>query len=240
MTNYTTKNKNNDTMNPSTKTTTLAALAGLALTAGSASAAVIAQYDFTGAAVTSSDSEPNSTAQDFAATGADLGFSVSGNNAFARSQALAGTDEAAAIANVAYMSFTVSTTAGNKLDLTSLTYTSIHNATNAGAPDTNATMNFFVRSSIDSYAATVGSVFSETWDSTTPNRTIDLSGAAFQNLTSPVTFRLYVYESVELDTNQGARWDDVVLNGNVNAIPEPSAIALLGLGGLALLRRRRK
>ncbi|MGB1130674.1 MAG: PEP-CTERM sorting domain-containing protein [Haloferula sp.] len=43
--------------------------------------------------------------------------------------------------------------------------------------------------------------------------------------------------SVALDDIQiGQSWSDV----GVNAIPEPSAVALLGLGGLALLRRRRK
>ena len=34
--------------------------------------------------------------------------------------------------------------------------------------------------------------------------------------------------------------DDLSINGAVNAIPEPSAVALLGLGAIALLGRRRK
>lgn len=34
--------------------------------------------------------------------------------------------------------------------------------------------------------------------------------------------------------------DDLSINGSVNAIPEPSSVALLGLSGLALLLRRRK
>ena len=225
--------------------TTLAALAGLLLTAGSASADVIAEYTFLNQNVTSSDIEDNSEAQDFAKTSsADLGYSNGEDNAFARSQVLVGTDEAAAIANAEYFSFTVSANTGFELDLTSLTYTSIHNATNnnGDTPNESATMNFFVRSSVDSYATTVGSVFSQAWN-TNDSRTITLSGnSAFQDLTGDVTFRLYVYESVELSTDQGARWDNVVLNGDVVAVPEPSSFALLaGCFGLTsvMLRRRR-
>lgn len=225
--------------------TTLAALAGLLLTAGSASAAVIAEYTFLNSNVTSSDTELNSTAQNFAKTSSDdLGYSNSGDNAFARSQALAGTDEAAAIANAEYFSFTVSANTGYELDLTSLTYTSLHNTTydQSATPDGSATMNFFVRSSVDGYATNVGSVFSQDWN-TNDSRTITLSGnSAFQDLTGDITFRLYAYESVELNTNQGARWDNVVLNGAVVAVPEPGAYALLaGCLGLTwvMLRRRR-
>ena len=181
-----------------------------------AHADVIAEYNFTGGTVTSFDAESNSTAVDFKATGVtDIGFSGSGGNAYARSQILDGPDEAAAITAGVYFSFTVSADA--EYDLTSLTYSSIHNATYSGgtAADESATMNFFVRSSVDNYATTVGSVFSQAWNTTTDNRTINLSGAEFQDLTNAVTFRLYAYESVALETNQGARWDNVVLNGTV-------------------------
>ena len=89
----------------------------------------------------------------------------------------------------------------------------------------------------------MGDVFTQTWNTGTPNRTITLSGnSAFQDLTGDITFRLYAYESVELDTNQGARWDDVVLNGDVVAVPEPGTYALLasclGLTWVMLRRRR--
>ena len=39
-------------------------------------------------------------------------------------------------------------------------------------------------------------------------------------------------------------WDDsleaIVLTFNINAVPEPSSTALLGLGGLALMLRRKR
>jgi hypothetical protein len=211
----------------------------IALGLASAQASVIAEYTFLDSDVTSSDTEANSVADNFVATGTDLGFSNSGDNAFARSQGLVGTDETAAITHGAYMSFTVSADAGYELDLTSLTYKSVHNKTNLGNDqDTDATMNFFVRSSVDSYAANVGSVFSQGWNTSTANRTIDLNGSAFQDLTSAVTFRLYVYESVQLDTIQGARWDDVVLNGTV--IPEPATLGLIAFSGIGVLFIRRR
>ena len=40
------------------------------------------------------------------------------------------------------------------------------------------------------------------------------------------------------NVNRHAFLDDIVITGNV--VPEPSTAALLGLGGLALILRRRK
>ena len=40
--------------------------------------------------------------------------------------------------------------------------------------------------------------------------------------------------------NQGHRLDNITLTGTVTPVPEPSSFALLGLGGLALILRRRK
>lgn len=100
-------------------------------------------------------------------------------------------------------------------------------------------MNFFVRSSVDNYSTNVGGIFTETWNNTT-SRNIDLSGAAFQNLADPVTFRFYVYESEEVDTNQGARWDNIVLTGNVTSVPEVSALGISSICGTLLLLRRNR
>lgn len=220
----------------------IAAVAAFAI-AATAHADVIASYPFTDASPASTDSEPDSTASDMSATLApwDMGFS-GGGNAYAKSVALAGTTAGDAVTRGNFFSFTVTPDSGKAFDLSSLTYTSIHNPTAGGDTYANdVTMNFFVRSSVDSYAANVGSTTSvgfSTDGSTDTNVSVDLSGASFQNIADPTTFRLYAFESEEISNDQGARWDDVTLNGAV--IPEPFSATLLlgGFGALVFLRRR--
>ncbi|MGJ8657349.1 MAG: PEP-CTERM sorting domain-containing protein [Akkermansiaceae bacterium] len=54
--------------------------------------------------------------------------------------------------------------------------------------------------------------------------------------TADTTFTFYLYGAS--NANHGTRFDDITLNGTV--VPEPSSTALLGLGGLALMMRRKK
>ena len=64
---------------------------------------------------------------------------------------------------------------------------------------------------------------------------LDLTGPAFQGLTSDLTFRLYTTSVGQGSTIQ---FDDFQLLGDV-VVPEPASFALLGLGGLMLLPRRK-
>ncbi len=195
----------------------IVAAVSLTLTARHAGAAVIAEYSFAGGSAASTDTEPNSTAADFTKNPAssDWGFSSSSSTVFARSNATTAS-EAAAVTAGDYFSFTVAPDAGFELDLTQLQFDTTHNLTHPTppSPDTGATMSFFVRSSVDGFAANIGPVYSQAWDTTTP-RTVDLSAAAFRDIQVPTEFRIYIHDSgVNLEEN-GARLDNVILGGTV-------------------------
>lgn len=67
----------------------------------------------------------------------------------------------------------------------------------------------------------------------------DLSGPAFQGL-STITFSFAVDNRGTNASNNLARLDNVVLNGDVVPIPEPASAGLVMLGGLCLAARRRR
>ncbi len=55
------------------------------------------------------------------------------------------------------------------------------------------------------------------------------------NVTGPVVFRFY--SRAEGADNRDMRFDNIVVNGTL--IPEPASLALMGIGGLLMLSRRR-
>lgn len=131
-----------------------------------------------------------------------------------------------------YLEFTVSADPGLTLNLTSLDFAS---ARGGG----QGTRGFEV------YAAVNGAAFNQATDllldidnepgtRTTPtDRSIDLTGAAFQGISS-ITFRYYAL------TNASTRSIDFAgmqLNGTV--VPEPASLAIVGLGGVLLMAGRR-
>ena len=95
--------------------------------------------------------------------------------------------------------------------------------------------SFAFRSSLDSYTANIGTP-------TATGATIDLSAAAYQDVGSPITFRLYGY-------NAGAAAgtfsvNDFTFNGTVSlaAVPEPReyGVAFAGLLFVLVMIRRRQ
>jgi hypothetical protein len=54
------------------------------------------------------------------------------------------------------------------------------------------------------------------------------------------TFRLIGTATSDSDFGRNVVLDDLVLGGTAVAVPEPTTTALLGLGGLALILRRRR
>lgn len=212
-------------------------------------AAVLANYDF------SSGADPSFEAVNTTATAFSAGAFTGGTGSAAptysgfislASQRVVGASlvdpgtEALAVSNNNYFTFTLAADSGFHLDLTSLTFDVDYTGT--GGNVSNST-TFFVRSSIDGFATTLGTPVEEVYLLTSLGFTpvaIDLSDASFQNLTDAVTFRIYMFDEAN-SSNRFARIDNVVLNGMVvESIPEPSAILLTGFAGAFLLAVRKR
>ena len=120
-------------------------------------------------------------------------------------------DEANLIENV-YFSFDVSPDSGYELDLDELTF----NIARGGAATPRV---YDVRTSVDGFAASLtgGEVEILTQRPTWTPVSIDLSGAAFQNLTSPLTFRIH-YMGQMGQFGQNIDFDDITINGMVVAV----------------------
>lgn len=227
--------------------TILSLLAGALLSAPTTYAAELAKYEFTSSTRATTDTDSNSTA-----TTLDngLGISASDSTYFTSAPSSAGNPslrtkssttsntEALAVSGNDYYTFTLTPLTGFEADLTTLTF---DYAITEGAM--SITGNFFVRSSIDSFASTIGSTATTSDETAFHNHSISLSAAQYQNLTSAVTFRIYIYDdkggAAETDL-----LDNVTLNGTVAVVPEPSTWAIMGLGASLLsavqhLRRRR-
>jgi hypothetical protein len=110
-----------------------------------------------------------------------------------------------------YFEFTLTPNTGYQINLSSFVYTA---QVSSGTP----TINF--RSSADGYTANIGSA-------TTTGTTISLSGAAYQNLTGPITFRMYGYGFATAGTTFSV--NDFIFNGNVVCFL-PTAYAVTGGG----------
>ena len=53
------------------------------------------------------------------------------------------------------------------------------------------------------------------------------------------TLRVFAFRLDDFEGNDSVRFDNVLITGTAIAIPEPSSLALFGLAGLAIVRRRR-
>lgn len=117
------------------------------------------------------------------------------------------------------------------MNLTSLSF-------NYRASNPTSTSTIDVRSSAtgDSFATRVGGVvgFNNT---TFVSQSVSLTGAAFQGLTAPVEFRLYIFDS-STSTTRFTQIDNVVLAGT--AVPEPTTGALLAGAAMMLVFQRRR
>lgn len=254
------------------KTAPLALLALLpALFVGNASAAVLADYMFAGSTddVTTVNSDVSATSLSIGNsntafgtigdTNTGNGWGTTGivNNAgaaaapsirFLRVGQVTGTESDAVTAND-YFEFTITPDSGFSMGLDTLEM-DIAATTGTGtiALTWVNTSHWFVRTSLDSFGTTVGSVsVSHTGGGTSnySHASISFSGGAYEALTAPTTFRLYNYSVATGGTlaNQNSfvnRIDNIQLTGDVSTIPEPSHYALIFGAASALVLVGRK
>ena len=98
-----------------------------------------------------------------------------------------------------YFTFTLDANTGFEIDFVSFVYS---------AQLSSGSINLAFRSSLDNYATNIGTP-------TSTGATISLSGAAYQNLTAPITFRLYGWGASAGTTTFSV--NDFTFNGTVSA-----------------------
>lgn len=137
-------------------------------------------------------------------------------------------DLATAIANSSAFTITLSTTDSYTLESLSL---------DVGRGGSSTARGFTVRSSLTGTTDLLRDDTVDTQRPTFTNYSVNLIGnAAFENISTDVTFTFYVYTP---STGNSLEFDNITFGGT--AIPEPSSFALLaGLGGLAFVAARRR
>ena len=154
------------------------------------------------------------------------------------------TDLAESISEGDFVTFSVDADAGQTLDLESLDL-DVQPAGNFNA----AVDTIYLFASTDGFATTptpadsLGS-FSRGADfsfNTVDSLSFDLSDPAFDDVDS-ISFRIYASDrsDTDQDPDRGLILDNVVLDGTVSAIPEPASAAVIGVGLLGCLARRRR
>jgi PEP-CTERM motif len=151
------------------------------------------------------------------------------------------TSETDALAQGAYVGFEVTTdTAGKNLDLAELSFDlqqdvlgeGMGNWAVYGDLDASDGLTTFVKLFEGVNTAAGGSADPLSWEAIS----LDLTGAQFQGLADGVAFRVYRWHdgAFPLNATVNSRMDNLTLRG----VPEPASLMLMGLGGLAFLRRR--
>ena len=126
---------------------------------------------------------------------------------------------AAAVANACYVDWTITPDSGKKFSLTNLTFDIARGG--AAAP-----RGYAIRSSLDAYAANIATADVPTVRSTFTSVDIDLTGPSYQNLTSALTMRMYLYTP---SLGQSIEFDSITVNGTVADI-NPAASPTINPG----------
>ena len=150
-----------------------------------------------------------------------------------------------------YVTFSITPTAGNQINLTNITFqastASTSTTSNRGffLVSESAPANFTAtsvvlltdRTAFDGGGGGAGTLpLQGAPTNTTVPRDYDASLAALGPVTGTQYFRLYLQTP---NAGQGLAFDDIVVNGTVSPVPEPGA-PLLGFAGLLMLQGRRR
>ncbi|MBI1336287.1 MAG: PEP-CTERM sorting domain-containing protein [Phycisphaera sp.] len=135
------------------------------------------------------------------------------------------------------LTFTVTPGGGESLDFISLTFDGINYTGGAGVSHyiystlVDGTIDNSTTDRIGTFLVPGGS--NSTWSS------FNLDLSAYTDISVATTFRIELFTT----GNSGGNWngiDNITLNANVNSVPEPASLALLGVGGLLIAGRRRR
>lgn len=205
---------------------------------------VVALYDFPGSQGTALPSASTDSESSSSASGLNIGPGLQGGSSQSTSgiSSLTGnpvnalylrrtnnSTEQYAVEWDKYVTFTVTPT--TELSFTSLSFDYYRQTSDAAT-------NFALRTDAngDNFTTTIASGTMSgvsTWNAAE----LDITGvSSLQNVTTATTFHLYVWGS-SLETAI-SRYDNIELNATL--VPEPTSLALLGVGSLFIMRRKRR
>jgi hypothetical protein len=202
-----------------------------------AHADVLASYEFTSSSAAATSKDPNVTAGSFSfaqGTNTNRGFSSAGNM-FARVSVTGATDLAGAISGNEYVTVTITPIPGFPLNLTSLTVDLGYSLNGTSVPaGVGVELGTSVFSSIGGFTADqvlatqTFTAADQGSNNLYQNVNIDLSGEAYQGLTTPIEFRIYYYDSITgtTPTQPIHRIDNFTLNGSLPSDTAPPEIVL--------------
>jgi hypothetical protein len=217
-------------------------LAGLVFSAGTqlaAHAAVLTSYDFPGVGVAAGPQDPTVSNSAIATGTFGLGSGLEAqNNTFFSGYQAQYTSEPGSLSAAEtagdYFSFTITPSSGTTLNLTDfdLSATNLYTSSDAGT--------YALESSVGGFGS---GVTLDTYSATTVGSDVTL-GSAYDDLSGPVEFRLYIYGAGAyqiLALQNESENVGLQIDGSA-ATPEPGTYALAALGLIALvamLRSRR-
>ena len=210
-------------------------------------ASEVAKYEFS-STVASTDTDPTSVAGLITDTGIGTtpSFNLTGGNPLPSLQASSmdipdgsPPTPAANNASTGYYSFTVTPAPGVSLGYSTLSFDVATMTTDA----TNNSFTISLQTSLNNFATLASTTINGSATSTT-YQNVQFNLSSLQQTAAPTDFHLVIQDNAA-STSRGIFLDNLSVTANVNLlpIPEPSTIALLGIGlllGAQRLRRVRR